>query len=262
MTAVNYAARDSATMLRRNLRHIRWYPSLTVLLLAQPILLLLLFTYVFGGTMGDGLPGSDGGRAAYLAYITPAILVMAVASVAAGTSISVAKDMTEGIIARFKTMAIARGSVLTGHVLSAMIQTMFTVAVTALVAVLIGYRSAGGPFGLLGALGVLTMLAFAITWLAVMFGVISKSVETASNWPTLLVLLPFLGSGFVPTDSMPTALRWFAEYQPFTPVMETLRALLDGTDLGNNAILATAWCVGLALVGYLVSRGRFAPART
>ncbi|WP_068277639.1 ABC transporter permease [Aldersonia kunmingensis] len=259
MSTMTYVARDSATMLRRNLVHIRRYPSLTIMLVAQPILLLLLFTFVFGGTMGDGLT-SGGGREAYLVYITPAILVMAVASVASGTSISVAMDMTEGIVARFKTMAIARGSLLTGHVLGAMIQTLFVVVVTGVVAVLLGYRVDGGPAGLLAAFGVLAMLAFATTWLAVMFGVTSKSVETASNWPILLVLLPFLGSGFVPTESMPTAIRWFAEYQPFTPVIETLRAFLDGTPLdATDGLLAVAWCAGLALVGYLVSRKSFAP---
>lgn len=261
MTTATYAVRDSATMLRRNLRHMQRYPSLTINLVGQPILFLILFTFVFGGTMGDGLPGSDGGREAYLAYISPAILVMAVAGVATGTSISVATDMTEGIVARFKTMAIGRGSVLTGHVLGAMIQTLFVVVVTTIAAVLLGYRPDADLLGWLGALGVLAMLGFAVTWLAVMFGVTSKSVETASNWPLLLVLLPFLGSGFVPTDSMPTGLRWFAEYQPFTPVIETLRAFLEGTPVGNNGIQAVAWCAGFALIGYLRARRSFAVTR-
>lgn len=257
MSTPTYALRDSATMLRRNLKHMLRYPSMTVMLVGFPIIFLLLFVYVFGGTLGAGLTGVAGGRSEYLSYITPGILLITVASVALGTAVSVAMDMTEGIIARFRTMAIARVSVLTGHVLGAMIQTMLAVAVVLGVALLIGFRSTAGATEWLVAVVVLAMLAFALTWLTVALGLVSKSVETASNLPMVLVLLPFLGSGFVPTDSMPSGLRWFADYQPFTPVTETVRGLLLGAPIGNNAILAVAWCAAIAAAGYLWAKRLF-----
>ncbi len=251
MSTLTYAARDSATMLRRDLRHALRYPSMTLMLVGMPIVFLLLFVYVFGGTLGVGLSGSSGGRATYLEYVTPGILLMTVAAAAQGTAISVAMDMTEGIIARFRTMAIFRPSVLTGHVLGSMIQTMLSLAVVVAVALLIGFRPTAGPVEWVGAVGILALITFAVTWLCVALGMVTKTVEAASNLPMPLVFLPFLGSGFVPTDSMPTGLRWFAEYQPFTPVIETLRGLLLGTSIGNSAIIAIAWCAAITLVGYL-----------
>jgi ABC-2 type transport system permease protein len=254
MSTLSYAVADSATMLRRQLRHMQRYLSVTVFLVGMPIVFLLLFVYVFGGTLGAGLGGPGGGRAQYVEYVTPGILLMAVAAGSAGTAISVASDMTEGIVARFRTMAIFRPSVLAGHVLGSMIQTMFSVTVVIAVALLIGFRPDATPVEWLATAGILAAFTFAITWLSVAFGLVSKNVESASNLPTPLLFLPFLGSGFVPTDSMPTVLRWFAEYQPFTPVIETVRGLLLGTAIGNSAVLAVAWSVGIAVVGYLWSR--------
>jgi ABC-2 type transport system permease protein len=224
MSTLTYAVTDSATMLRRQLRHMLRYPSMTLILAGTPIVLLLLFVYVFGGTLGAGLGGVSGGfsggRDDYVNYVTPAILLITVASAAQGTAISVAMDMTEGIIARFRTMAIARVSVLTGHVLGSMIRTLLSIAVVIGVALLVGLRPTAGPVDWLTAIGVLAMITLALTWLSVALGMVSKSVETASNLPMPLMLLPFLGSGFVPTDSMPAGMRWFAENQPFTPIME------------------------------------------
>jgi ABC-2 type transport system permease protein len=257
MSTMTYALTDSATMLRRQLRHIVRYPSMTVLLAGMPIVFLLLFVYVFGGTLGDGLGGQSGGRGAYVNYVTPGILLMTIAAACNGTAISVAMDMTEGIIARFRTMAIARVSVLTGHVIGSMIQTLVSVALVVGVAVLVGFRPNASPIEWLAAAGVIAMLTFALIWLSVALGLVSKSVETASNLPMPLTLLPFLGSGFVPTDSMPTVLRWFAEYQPFTPAIETLRGLLLGAPIGNNAVLTAAWSAGIALVGYLWAKKLF-----
>jgi ABC-2 type transport system permease protein len=250
MSTTAYAVRDSATMLRRNLKHMLRYPTIPLMLVTVPIVLLLLFVYVFGGTLGAGLGGSAG-RADYANYVTPGILLITVAGAAQGTAISVAMDMTEGIIARFRTMAIFRPSVLTGHVLGSVIQTMLSVAVVAAVAALVGFRPTAGFAQWLAAAGVLAMTTFAVTWFSVACGLVTKSVDAASNLPMPLILLPFLGSGFVPTESMPAGLAWFARYQPFTPVMETLRGLFFGTAIGNNAILAVAWCAGIALVSYL-----------
>jgi ABC-2 type transport system permease protein len=258
MTAMTSALTDSATMLRRNLRHMLRYPSMTVLLVGMPIVLLLLFVYVFGGTLGNGLGHASGGRSAYLEYVVPGILLMTVASVAQGTAISVAMDMTEGIIARFRTMAIARVCVLTGHVVGAVVQTLIAVAVVLGVAVAIGYRPDATPVEWLALAGVVAMVGFALTWFCVALGMVTKSVEAASNLPMPLVFLPFLGSGFVPVDSMPTGLRWFAEYQPFTPIIETMRGLANGTGIGNSGIEAVAWCAGIALLGYLWSKRLYA----
>jgi ABC-2 type transport system permease protein len=258
MSTLSYAVTDSATMLRRQLRHMLRYPSMTLLLIGMPIVILLLFVYVFGGTLGAGLAGHSGGRADYVDYVTPGIILVTVASAAQGTAISVAMDMTEGIIARFRTMAIARVSVLTGHVLASMIQTMLSIAMVIGVALLIGFRPTADPGEWITAIGVLAMITLALTWLSVALGMVSKSVETASNLPMVLLLLPFLGSGFVPTDSMPAGVRWFAEYQPFTPVTETLRASLLGTPTHHHsAVLAIAWSAGLGLIGYLWAKRLF-----
>jgi ABC-2 type transport system permease protein len=257
MSTLTYAVADSTTMLRRNLRRILRYPSLTLMLVGMPIAFLLLFVFVFGGTLGNGLGGPSGGRAAYVEYVMPGILVMTVAAVAQGTAITVSMDMTEGIIARFRTMAIFRPSVLTGHVIGNLIQTMISLAIVVGVALLIGFRPNATPVEGVAAVGLLALNTFAFAWLTVALGLIAKTVETASNLPMPLTFLPFLGSGFVPTDSMPVGLRWFAEYQPFTPIIETLRGLLLGTPIGSSAALAVAWCTAITLTSYVWAKTRF-----
>ena len=263
MTSLSYALGDSTTMLRRNLRRAVRYPGLTVIVAAMPVVLLLLFVFVFGGTLGAGLGGAAGGRAEYVNFVTPGILIIGIASAAQGTAIAVAMDMNEGIIARFRTMSIARGSVLTGHVLSSLIQTMVGLAIVLGVAVLVGFRSDATVVEWIAAIGVLAMATFALVWLSVAMGLAAKSVESASNTPMLLVLLPFFGSGFVPTDSLPSGLRAFAEHQPFTPVTDTLRGLLLGGPIGSSGLLAVAWCAGIAAVGYVWARRSYErrPAR-
>lgn len=254
----SHAFVHARVMLRRNLRHLLRYPSLTLMVSLMPVVLLLLFVYVFGGTLGSGLGNALTaglhGRSAYANYVAPAVIVLAVVSAAQGTAIAVAQDMTEGIIARFRTMAVSRSSVLTGHVVGATIQTFIGVVVVILVALAVGFRPSAGATDWLAAIGVVLLLTLAVTWLCVGLGLSAKSVETASNSPMFLILLPFLGSGFVPTDSLPAGLRWFAEYQPFTPINETLRDLLTGAKVGNNLVVAMAWCVGIAVVSYAWSR--------
>ena len=255
----SHAIIHARVMLRRNLRHLQRYPSLTLMVTLMPVVFLLLFVYVFGGTLGSGLGsgmpvGLRGGRAAYADYVAPAIILMAVAAAAQGTAIAVAQDMTEGIIARFRTMAIARSAVLTGHVVGATIQTLAGVAVVTAAAIAVGFRPHANAAEWLAASGVVLLLTFAVTWLCVGLGLSAKSVETASNSPMFLILLPFLGSGFVPTSSLPAGIRWFAEYQPFTPVNETLRGLLTGTPIGNNLVITIAWCAGVTALSYVWSR--------
>ncbi|MET4922515.1 ABC transporter permease [Streptomyces sp. PSRA5] len=259
MSTATYAVRDSATMLRRNLRHMARYPSMTVILVGQPLLFLLLFVYVFGATMGASLPGTPAGapagdRADYLTYITPGILMMTVASVSIGTAVLVATDMKNGIIDRFRTMPIAKASVLTGHVLGAVIQTALALAALLGAAFLMGLQTAASATQWLGLTGLLTLLSLAMTWFTVALGLAGPDPETASNLPMIFVLLPFVGSGFVPVESMPAGLRPFAEHQPFTPLMDTCRGLLAGAPAGPDVLRAVGWCVLIGLTGYLWSR--------
>jgi ABC-2 type transport system permease protein len=259
MTAVSrprsYVVTDSATMLRRNLRRLLRYPSMTVLLVGMPIVFLLLFVYVFGAQLDHGLSselaGGHRGRAGYLNYVTPGILLITVAAAVQGTAIVVAMDMTGGIIDRFRTMAIARAAVLTGHVLASLTQALVGLAIVLGVALALGFRPSAGLAAWLGAVGLLVLFAFALIWLATALGLAAKSVETASNTPMFLTLLPLLGSGFVPAGTMPEGLRQFATHQPFTPVTETLRGLLTGTPIGDDWVQALAWSVGIALVSYV-----------
>jgi ABC-2 type transport system permease protein len=250
MNTLSLYLTDSATMLRRNLRHMRRYPMI-FFIVGIPIVFLLLFVYVLGGTLGAGLGGASGGRAEYIAYVIPGILVLTISGGAQGTAISVAMDLTEGIVARFRTMSISRASFLSGHVLANVLQTMLAIAIVVVVALVIGFRPTTGPLEWLAAAGLLALTAVALTWIAVALGMITKSVEAASNLPMPLLLLPFFGSGFVPTDSMPDPLRWFADVQPFTPIIETLRRLLVGGEIGSGGVIAVAWCVAITLAGYL-----------
>jgi len=257
---MTYALRDSATMLRRNLRRQLRYPVAAASAIGVPLVFLLLF-YVFGGTMGAGLPGVAGGRDEYLDYVTPGILLLAAAGAAQGVAIAVAMDMTEGIIARFRVMDIARGSVLTGHVLGSLIQTLIAMAVVLGVALALGFGPTAGALDWLAAIALLAMIAFALTWLSVALGMATRSVETASNLPLPLILLPFLGSGFVPTESMPDGVRAFAEHQPFTPVIDTLRAFLEGRDPGADAAWAVGWCLLVTVLCFAWSRRLFSRVR-
>jgi ABC-2 type transport system permease protein len=251
MSTQSYALRDSATMLRRNLLHVRRYPGMTIGVLMVPVLMLLMFRYVFGTTLGAGIGAGAGG---YINYLAPGIIVIAVSSASVSTAVAVCSDMTEGIINRFRTMAIARVSVLTGHVAGSVIQSVSAAAVVTGLALALGFRPTAGPAGWVAAIALVTALALALTWVSVALGLSAKTPESASNKPMPLMFLPFLGSAFVPPQSMAPGLRWFAEYQPFTPIIETLRGLLLGTPIGDKGLIACAWCAGLALAGYSCAR--------
>lgn len=255
MSALALTLSDSRTMLRRNLRRLERYPSMTLLLIGMPIVFLLLFVFVFGGQLGQGLgeefAGGHAGRQAYLNYVVPGILLVTVAAAVQGTAIVVAMDMTGGITDRFRTMSIARAAVLGGHVMASMIQVLVSLVIVLAVALALGFRPTADPLDWLAAIGVLGLFGLGLIWLATALGLAAKSVETASNTPMFLTLLPLLGSGFVPTESMPAGLRQFAEYQPFTPVTETVRGLLTGTHIGSDAIVAVAWSVAIVVASYL-----------
>jgi ABC-2 type transport system permease protein len=171
--------------------------------------------------------------------------------------VAVNTDMTKGIINRFRTMPIARGSVLTGHVVGSVIQTVVSAAVVTGVTVTLGFRPTAGLGAWAAVIALIVAVAVALTWLSVALGLVAKTPEHASNLPMPLMFLPFLGSAFVPARSMSQGLRWFAEYQPFTPIVNSLRALLVGAPLGDTAYVACAWCAGLAMVGFFWARALF-----
>ncbi|WP_052869773.1 ABC transporter permease [Streptomyces niger] len=256
MSTLTYAVHDSMTMLRRNIKHALRYPAVSLGPAMMPILMLLLFVYAFGDSIGAGLPG-NGGRSAYLEYLTPGVIIMGVAAGAMSTSIAVCQDMTEGIVNRFRTMNITRSSFMTGHVVGSVLTTLVSLILVVAVALALGFRPSATPVEWLAAAGLITAIAFAVAWLSAALGLISKTVESASNKPLLIQFLPFLGSAFVPAGTMAPGLRWFAENQPFTPMTETLRGLLTGSAIGNDGWISLAWCAGIALVGYAWSRTLF-----
>ena len=258
MSSLSLAVRDANTMLRRNLLHARRYPSLTLNLLLTPIVLLLLFVYIFGDVMSAGMGGGHADRSAYLAYLVPGILMMTIGGTVVGAAVSVSTDMAEGIVARFRTMAIHRGSVIIGHVVGSVLQSVASVVLVGAVAVAIGFRSTDATaLEWLAALGLVALVALALTWIAVGMGMVSPNAEAASNNTLPLIVLPLISSAFVPLDAMPGWFRPVAEYQPFTPAIETLRGLLLGSEIGNNGWLALGWCVGLSVLGYLWTKAVF-----
>ncbi|MFJ6915815.1 ABC transporter permease [Streptomyces sp. NPDC101133] len=256
MSNLSLAVRDSSTMLRRNLLHARRYPSLTLNLLLTPVMLLLLFVYVFGDAMSAGIGGGD--RSDYVAYLVPGLLLMTIGSTTIGTAVSVSNDMTEGIIARFRTMAIHRGSVLVGHVIGSVVQSIMSVVLVGAVGVAIGFRSSDATvLEWLAAFGLVVLFTLAMTWIAVGMGLVSPNAEAASNNAMPLIFLPLISSAFVPIDAMPGWFQPIAEYQPFTPAIETLRGLLLGTGIGHNGWLALGWCLALTALGYVWSKSVF-----
>jgi ABC-2 type transport system permease protein len=240
---------DSAIMLRRNFKHTLRNPTAVFNAVLLPIVIMLMFVYVLGGAFNVGVK--------YIDYATPGLIVMAIAYGLSATALAVNSDMTQGIINRFKVMDISRGAVLTGHVIASMLRGLVAVAAIIGVAFLIGFRPSASFLDWLGAIGLVVLVCFAATWLTVALGLFAKTAESAGLITVPLILLPFLSSAFVPAATMGPGVRQFAEYQPFTPIIETLRGLLTGTPSAGHAIAALAWCVGIALVGYLWALAMF-----
>ncbi|MGW5385510.1 ABC transporter permease [Nocardia sp. NPDC003963] len=249
------ALADSWTMLRRNLLQARRYPSMTISVTVMPIVLMAIFNYVFGGALEPGLGGAGG--TTYIDYLVPGMLLLLPAYLTASVAISVCTDVTKGIVNRFRTMAIARSALLTGHVLGVQVQAFLALAAMLGVSLLMGFRPSATPLEWIATIGFLLLVVFSLTWLSVAFGLIAPNPESASNLPFPILMLPFLGSGLVPTDTMPTVMRWFAEYQPFTPFTETVRGLLMGSEIGNNALISLGWCLVIGLGGFLWSTTMF-----
>jgi ABC-2 type transport system permease protein len=257
VTTLTIAAQDSTTMLRRELKHTLRFPLLLVGSILAPVVLLLLFVYIFGGPIGHGLGEAARGEP-YVDFLVPGILVLTVAAGSGPTAINMWTDKTGGIFDRFRTMAVTRGALLTGHVGGSVLRALVTTTVVTGVALLVGFRPQASVADWFAVAGIVAAFAFALAWLSAALGLVAKSVAGA-NGSTLPIqfLLPFLSSAFVPTAAMPAGVRWFAEHQPFTAVVDCLRALLTGTPVGHTAYLALAWCAAIALAGYLWARAAF-----
>jgi ABC-2 type transport system permease protein len=251
MTTLALAVQDSATMTRRSLRHVLRYPVTLVVSVIVPVMLLLLFVGVFGA-LKAGL--GVGSHVSYIDYVMPGIIVMTAAYGSSVTAQSVNRDSTEGIIGRFRTMAISPASMLNGYVASALARTLVSTALVIGVAFGLGFRTHADAGQWLGAVGVIVLLVLALTWLAVPFGLAAKTAEGLSGFILIVQLLPFISSAFVPPGQMSGSVRWLAAHQPFTPVIDTLRGLLTGTPSGGTVLTAVVWCAGLALGGYLWAR--------
>ncbi|MET8040677.1 ABC transporter permease [Micromonospora sp. NPDC005215] len=239
----------SIVMLRRNFKHIARNPTSVFNAVLMPIVIMLMFVYMFGDAFNVGVD--------YIDYATPGLMLLAVCYGLGATATAVNSDMTKGIINRFKVMHVSRGAVLTGHVVASVLTNLVAIAALVGVAFLLGFSPSASLLDWLGAIGIIVLLGFAAGWLTVALGLSAKSPETAGLASVPLVMLPFFSSAIVPAEKMGPGLREFAEYQPFTPIIETLRGFLSGTPSAGDVIPALAWCVGIALVGYLWARSTF-----
>ncbi|WP_327152425.1 ABC transporter permease [Nocardia sp. NBC_01329] len=233
-------------MTGRNIRHTLRSPDALISTLALPIIILLMFVYVFGGAM-------DVGDGTFVDYVVPGIILLCASFGSAATAVGVSVDITEGIVARFCTMAISRSAFLTGHIAESLLRNMAAGAVVVGVALAIGFRPTADPVRWLAAAALLALIVLALSWVSACFGLIAGSPEAANGFTVFAMFLPYISSAFVPPETMPSWLRGFAEHQPVTPVIETLRGLLVGTPIGNSAVLALAWWGGIAAVGYVAA---------
>jgi ABC-2 type transport system permease protein len=240
------AIHDTLVMAKRSLRHTVRSLDTIITVAAMPIAMMLLFVYVFGSSFNTG-------SVPYINFVTPGVIIMCVASGIAYAALRVNNDLSKGIISRFKTMPVASSSILGGHAVSSVISNLISVAMVMLVALLIGFRSGAGIAEWLIFGGILVLFTLATTWLAIVFGLLAKSAEGAGAFSYVLLLLIFVSSAFTPTDKMNSALRAFAEHQPMTPIIETMRSLLVNGTAGDSAWIAVAWCVGLLVVTYFTA---------
>jgi ABC-2 type transport system permease protein len=245
-----YALHDTWTMAKRSLRHTVRSVDTIITVAAMPVAMMLLFVYVFGGSFGSTF---SSGPVKYIDFIVPGIVVMTVVSGIAYAAVRINVDLQKGIINRFKTMPVAPSSILGGHAVSSVLSNLFSVLLVITVAFLAGFRSHAGLVEWLLFGGLLTLFTLATTWLATMFGLLAKSVEGAGSFSYLLLLMVFISPAFVPTDGMNSIVRAFAEHQPMTPIVETMRSLLTSGVAGSSAWVATLWCIGLLVVSYILA---------
>ncbi|WP_349346380.1 ABC transporter permease [Priestia megaterium] len=240
---------NTGVLLGRLMRNIMRSPDTIITVAITPIMMMLLFVYVFGGAINTG-------TANYVNYLLPGILLMAIASGVAYTSVRLFNDVKSGLMARFITMPIKRSSVLWAHVLTSFVSNALTIVVVILIALLMGFRSSADILDWFAVAGILGLFTLALTWLSIIPGLTAKSMEGATGYSYPLIFLPFISSAFVPTETMPKAVRAFAENQPVTSIVNTIRALLYEGSVGNDIWSALAWCLGIMVIAYfLASKG-------
>src|SRR5690349_24785412 len=235
---------DMSVMLGRSMRHIFRSMDTIITVTIMPIAMMLLFVYVFGGAIQSG-------TANYVNYLLPGILLIAIASGISYTAFRLFTDVQRGIIERFRSMPISPSTILWGHVLTSLVSNAISVVVIILVALLMGFRSSAGILSWLAVVSILALFTLALTWIAVIAGLSAKSVDGAGAFAYPLIFLPFISSAFVPTKSMPSVVRAFAEHQPVTSIVDAIRALLSAQPVGNDIWIALAWCIGITLVAYV-----------
>jgi len=238
--------RDTIILFKRSMKHIRRSPDTIITVAIMPILFMLLFVYVFGGAI-------DAGTDSYVTYMLPGILLIAIASGISYTAVRIFTDTQKGIVTRFHSMPVARSSVLWGHVLTSLVSNAISLAIIIAVALLMGFRSSAGILDWLAVVGILALFTLALTWLAVIPGLTAKTIDGAAAFSYPLIFLPFISSAFVPTSTMPAPVRAFAENQPVTAIVESIRALLAGQPVGADIWVALAWCIGIGIVAYVFS---------
>ncbi|GAA1979408.1 multidrug efflux ABC transporter permease LieB [Terrabacter lapilli] len=240
-----HALDETRVLTKRSLRHVLRSPDTIITTAVTPIAMLLLFVYVFGGAIHVG--GS------YVDYLLPGILLITVASGIAYTAFRLFTDVSSGVFDRFASMPIARSAVLWGHVLTSVVANLVSLVLVVLVALLMGFRSGAGVLAWLAVAGILVLFTLALTWLAVIPGLTATSVDGVSGFSYPLIFLPFISSAFVPTEGMPGPVRWFADHQPVTPIVDTIRDLFAGLPVGGQGWVAVGWCVGLLVVAYVLA---------
>ncbi|MNJ97490.1 Daunorubicin/doxorubicin resistance ABC transporter permease protein DrrB [compost metagenome] len=242
-TSTNYFFRDMGVMLGRSMRHVFRSMDTIVTVAIMPVALMLLFVYVLGGAIESGTDN-------YVNYLLPGILLIAIANSIGYTCFRLFNDVQRGIFERFHSMPISRSAALWGHVLTSLLSNVISIIVIVLVALIMGFRSPAGVLSWLAVGGILTLFTLALTWIAVIAGLSAKSVDGAVAIAYPIHFLPLISSAFVPTSSMPAGVRAFAENQPVTSIVETIRALLSDQPVGNEIWIALSWCVGITVVAY------------
>ncbi len=235
---------DVGVMLGRSMKHLFRSMDTIITVTIMPIAMMLLFVYVFGGAIQTGTDN-------YVDYLLPGILLIAIASGITYTAVRLFADVESGIFERFNAMPIARSSMLWGHVFTSLVSNYISIAAIIMVALIMGFRSSAGFLSWLAVSGILGVFILALTWIAVIAGLSANSMDGASAFAYPIIFLPFISSAFVPTDTMPTVIRVFAENQPVTPIVETIRDLLESRPVGNEIWIALAWCLGIMIVAYI-----------
>ncbi|WP_158865269.1 ABC transporter permease [Leifsonia sp. AG29] len=251
MSTANFVA-DTAVLTGRSMRHITRSLDTIITVSLTPIALMLLFVFVFGGAINTGAHTGP-----YVNYLLPGILLITIASGISYTGYRLFMDLQGGIFERFQSMPIARSSALWAHVLTSLLSNLVSVVLVVLVALLIGFRTGASVLAWLGVTGILILFTLALTWLAVIAGLSAKTVDGAGAFAYPLIFLPFVSSAFVPTDTMPGAVQWFAEHQPVTPIVDTIRALFEQQPVSGDIWIALAWCVGILVVAYAIAMATY-----